>query len=71
MPPTILTTQEIASELDVKHDEVREWARRGIIPSIKAEGRFYFDLARVIKALHARSRIGEGVEAIEDAAVPC
>ena len=51
MPPTLLDPHELAEELDSSYPNVLDWARRGVIPSIKVKGRYYFNLARVVEAL--------------------
>jgi excisionase family DNA binding protein len=54
MPPTLLSPRELAERLDSGYGDVLSWARRGLIPSIKTGGRYYFDLTKVVRALHER-----------------
>lgn len=54
MPPTLLNGREVAAHIDATYDDVMSWARRGIIPSIRAGGRVYFNLGRVIEAIRER-----------------
>lgn len=55
MKPSLLDPHQIAEKLDTTYDEVLSWTRRGLIPAIKAGGRYYYNLAKVAKALHQNS----------------
>jgi predicted site-specific integrase-resolvase len=55
MLPTLLDARQLATELDTSYDEVLSWTRRGLIPVIKAGGRYYYNLSKVAKALHAQA----------------
>lgn len=55
MPPTLLNPRELAERLDCGYDQVLSWTRSGLIPSIKASGRYYYNFSRVVQALHSRS----------------
>lgn len=55
MPPVLLDARQLGQRLDASYYEVLDWARRDIIPSIKAGGRYYFDLKKVLRALNERS----------------
>lgn len=51
--PAFLSTRELAAKLDVSYDDVLSWTRRGLIPSIKSGGSYYYKLDKVLKAIRA------------------
>jgi hypothetical protein len=55
MLPALLDARQLADTLDASYDDILSWTRRGIIPAIRAGGRYYYNLPRVAKALHARA----------------
>lgn len=55
MPPTLLSPRELADKLDASYEDVLSWTRRGLIPSIKSSGRYYYNFPKVVKALHGGS----------------
>jgi len=56
MPLTLLTARELAEKLGADYHAVLEWARDGEIPSIRVEGRVFFNLARVVNAIRQRQQ---------------
>jgi len=54
MPPVLLDGHGLAEQLDSRYEDVMSWARRKLIPSIRANGRVYFDLGKVCEALRSR-----------------
>jgi hypothetical protein len=63
MPPPILDASELAEKIGASPQDVLDWHRRGIVPSIKANGRVYFNLGQVVKALRER-QAAETLEAV-------
>jgi len=53
MPIKLLTAPELAEMIDASPDQLLSLAREGMIPSIKVEGRVYFNLAKVVRAIRA------------------
>lgn len=54
MPPKILGARELAETLDANYGDLLSWTRRGLIPSIKSGGRYFYDLRRVLEALRTQ-----------------
>jgi hypothetical protein len=57
MPPTLLDSRELSAKIGARQEDILSWHRRGIIPSIKAGGRVYFNLSLVVKALRERQAL--------------
>jgi predicted site-specific integrase-resolvase len=55
MPPIVLNAREISERVGASYEDVLSWTRRGIIPSIPAGGRYYYNLTQVLKALNRRA----------------
>ena len=66
MPPTLLTGRELADVLGESYADVLEWHREGLIPSVPADGRIYFNVKAVVKALRRAA-----AEARNREAAPC
>ncbi len=56
MSPKYLDTRELADELDASYQNVLDWTRLGVIPTVKVSGRYYYRLDRVMKAIRAAQR---------------
>lgn len=56
MPPKYLDPRELAEALDTSYDLILQWTRLGVIPVIKAGGRNYYRLDKVMKAIRKRQR---------------
>jgi len=53
----LITTEELAKQLQVRPDTIRKWARRGLIPQIRVTSKVIrFDLESVIDLIHERQR---------------
>ncbi len=51
----LLTAEELGKRLRLRPDTIKSWARRGLIPSIRATNKTRrFDIAEVIEALRRR-----------------
>ena len=54
MLPKLLDAKELAHQLGETYEDVTKWARLGQIPCIRVNGRVYFNLSQVVKALRSR-----------------
>jgi len=52
----MLDAKELASRIDASYPEILSWTRRGIIPSIKSSGKYFYNLDQVVLALHERGK---------------
>jgi hypothetical protein len=58
MPTNQLTgygTLDVAQRFGISTEMVRYWAKRGLLPAVKLDGRLYFDRVVIDKIANARS----------------
>ena len=57
----LLTAEELAERLHVRPSTVREWARRGKIPTMRLSPKVVlYSVAAVIQAVNDARRVGQG-----------
>jgi predicted site-specific integrase-resolvase len=57
MKPRLLNGWELAEYLGYPQDVIMRWHRQGVIPSVKASGRVYFNVDRVVEAIRRNSKL--------------
>ncbi len=57
----LLTTRQLAAQLQVSPDTVRSWVRSGLIPEVRLSPKVRrFDPAEVLRALRERGEVSRG-----------
>lgn len=54
MPPRLVNALQLAEHLDATEKAVKQWARHGLIPSVKVSNQYFFNLQSVVKSLAQR-----------------
>ena len=62
----LLTAEELAERLHVRPSTVREWARRGRIPTVRLSPKVVrYDLSAVVESVGQARRGGKGVADVQ------